>query len=388
MDIDSVYQPISERLGDILIEKLTIRDDPFDRLYLIVAFVKKSGVSRIQDAFNKFKEGGGEIKAVVGIDSQGTTKEGLELLYTLCNELYVFHDENIGQSFHPKIYILEREEERAEIYIGSSNLTKGGLFSNYETNIKLDLDLTNSNDNEIFQHFLSVFSYYSNTDDEYDRCKAITNELIQSLESGGYLGNEQIQERRRLLEGERRTEGQSGLEQFIRIFGSKHFEEPPPPYREEVEAPIEEIEITNIGFWKRLSNNDVSLTSSPGQIIIPIRYLSYFPNMDNWIDTSSGGKQADIFFDVIFVDRDGNERLIKDVRTIFYVPAPHHPRPNQELRFTFRNRDILESLRVGDILEFRRVKDENLWFKITLLDENNKRYSRYDSTGRKSDVIL
>jgi|GEM_PF-3868672 len=37
-----------------------------------------------------------------------------------------------GNTFHPKIYLFANEERQAELFIGSNNLTKGGLFTNYE----------------------------------------------------------------------------------------------------------------------------------------------------------------------------------------------------------------------------------------------------------------
>lgn len=373
-----IYQPIHDYLGNILIEKLTNREITFDNLYIIVAFAKKSGVSKIQQALTIFRRNGGKIKVVVGIDSKGTTIEGLELLYNLCDEVYVFHDNNPLQNFHPKIYILEKEGEYAEIYIGSSNLTRGGLFSNYEGNIGIILDLGKNDEKEIFDEFIQLFNYYSNINDEHNRCKQVNNELITQLEDLGYLDSEIIQQSIRTTP-RIESEEQLRLEEFTHIFGSASFE------IEEIETAI--IPVIDDGFWKKLSNNDVSLTSSPGQIIIPKRFLAFLPPFINWRDMPSGGRQADIFFDVKYIDKNGVEQIVKDARAIYYIPAPHHPRPNQEIRFTFRNKEILRNLTAGDILEFRRTSNSTIWFVITQLNEEDPRYRRYSSTGKKCGII-
>ncbi len=63
------------------------------------------------------------------------------MLSQLTDELFIYHDEDESHSFHPKIYIFEKMGEKAKICIGSSNLTAGGLFTNYEADIELNLDL-------------------------------------------------------------------------------------------------------------------------------------------------------------------------------------------------------------------------------------------------------
>lgn len=108
-------------------------------------------------------------------------------------------------------------------------------------------------------------------------------------------------------------------------------------------------------FWKTLSSNDVSTTSSPGQIIIPIRFLSFFEPLQQTKAADAGGKgrQWDSTFRVDFTD--GTFTQSVQARCIVYEPETGHPRQNTEVRFTFRDRAILERLSVGDILIFKQT---------------------------------
>lgn len=110
------------------------------------------------------------------------------------------------------------------------------------------------------------------------------------------------------------------------------------------------------GFFKRLSRNDASLTDSPGQMIIPRRFLSFFPEMEESMDNSAtgGSRQRSCTFPLTYLNGE-KEIEVPGARAMLYVPAQGHKRRNPELRFTFRNREILEEVDEGDILVFTRL---------------------------------
>lgn len=112
-------------------------------------------------------------------------------------------------------------------------------------------------------------------------------------------------------------------------------------------------------FFKRLSRNDASHTDSPGQMIIPRRFLSFFPEMEESMDNSASGgsRQRSATFPLTYISGD---RVIdvEGARVILYVPAEGHARRNPEMRFTFRNRDILAEVDEGDVLVFSRRNGE------------------------------
>ena len=99
----------------------------------------------------------------VGVDVRGTSVEGLESLRNCLGghgEVRVFHN-NHGPTFHPKMYVFSNNRN-AEVIIGSGNLTRGGLFENYEASIALTLDLTDADDHALFTSLEVILDGYSN----------------------------------------------------------------------------------------------------------------------------------------------------------------------------------------------------------------------------------
>ena len=123
-------QPFQGQLGNILIDK--IENYEYSNLTIFSAFAKNSGVLRLKASLEKFKESTGHIRAFIGIDLDGTSYEALLNLFSLCDELYVIHSENMTTTYHSKIYLLENAS-CAWCAIGSNNLTGGGLWTNFES---------------------------------------------------------------------------------------------------------------------------------------------------------------------------------------------------------------------------------------------------------------
>lgn len=371
-------QPADGAMGYVLEEILSGGTQfSFNTFYFLVAYAKRSGVGRIISFLKKFRNNGGEIKAVVGIDQKNTSYEALMDLLEICNELYVYHNEDFSRTYHPKLYLFESVEKEALVSIGSSNLTAGGLYTNYEINAIYNLDLLQESDSQKFFELVSVFQYYTNPE---TGCSFLVNpDFIENLLRNKYINKED--ELRKSIVNQIRT----NAERKVRIFSRQSF--PEPPARTVVPQQDRRIVVaqsTDIGFWKKLSKNDVSLTSSPGQIIIPISFLEYFPPLSDPIITQSGAEQSDAFFNVIYESPSGDIVKIENARVIFYEPAPWHPRPNSEIRFTFRNHEILTGLGKEDLLEFRRSYEPSVWFIIRHIKPTSDEYENYQ--GRFSTL--
>lgn len=140
VDMKLVYQPAPRhRLGDLLREELA-RD--WTDFRAAVAFVKSSGVRHLAEPLANFSRKG-RIDLVVGIDHGGTSYEGLRDLMASVGSggrVSVFHN-TLPFTFHPKVYVF-KSAKAAEVFIGSGNLTEGGLFTNYEVGTRVRLDLT------------------------------------------------------------------------------------------------------------------------------------------------------------------------------------------------------------------------------------------------------
>jgi len=113
---------------------------------------------------------------LVGVDEGGATVEGLEIAIDLFDTAHVFHDPG-GRTFHPKIYVVEGAV-RATAIVGSGNLTRGGLFTNYEGAVVADLDLGVDDD---ARYLSEIRAYYDRLMAVDGACKLLTVGLIDDL---------------------------------------------------------------------------------------------------------------------------------------------------------------------------------------------------------------
>lgn len=187
-----VNQPYDEQLGFQLIN--AIESNQFSQLTIIVAYAKLSGVYRISPYLEKFRNNGGSIRCVIGIDQQNTTYDALGQLLKLADEVYIFHSECVSQTFHIKCYWL-LGENACWYAIGSNNLTAGGLFSNYELSISsLLIGEEAQKENMVFSNIYSTYT------DEKSACShRLDEEFLEKLISSGYVVKE-LQQRKVLAE--------------------------------------------------------------------------------------------------------------------------------------------------------------------------------------------
>jgi len=228
--MEIINQPRAGKLGDKLIELLRKSGvERFDIFYITVAYIRRSGVIRLKSSMEEFKEAGGIVKSIAGIDQKNSSIEGLQMLAELSNEMFIFHNEVPNMTFHPKLYIFEKQNHKATVLIGSGNLTEGGLYTNYELKSIFEFDLTIPEENRKFEEIKSVFISYSDTSSPL--CKVATPDQIRALIDRGYIRSETslaIQNR-----DINRTNVSSSRE---RIFGSESIRLP------RIARPVEEAE--------------------------------------------------------------------------------------------------------------------------------------------------
>lgn len=134
--MELMNQPVTGQLGNRLIELLESPD--YHTLNIVVAFAKNSGVLRLKNSLKSFRERGGIVNVYVGVDLGGTSYEALTALLLHTDSLNVVHSEN-GQTFHAKIYQLLGKEQGL-IVVGSHNLTAGGLWTNFESSVIIQVE--------------------------------------------------------------------------------------------------------------------------------------------------------------------------------------------------------------------------------------------------------
>lgn len=396
-----INQPYDGNLEDELISFLDAQSS-LEYIFISVAYAKMSGVNRLYNRFNDLLATGCTIIVAAGIDQKNTSYEALNQLLNVTTQLFIYHDTNPGVTYHPKIYYIQSPDHTA-VFTGSNNLTAGGLYLNDE------IFTYHYDDYSLAPTLGNIINRY--TDINSDFCYLADSSFIEEL----YIQN--------LILSESQINASLGSNQnfnrnnYVNIFGRSN-----PPRRvniltnntinetleiedsrsfntnnEHLEIPISPISL-NLDelpscFWKVLSNNDVSTTSSPGQMIIPISFESFF-TFRNPIETQSGGQQSEFIFDaeVCIVNESNaydNINFVFGARAVLYTPAPNHPRQNTEIRFTFRNRQIFNQLEASDILLFvprTLTEDNSASFVIyvikptapiyqTIRQPNNSRYA-------------
>jgi HKD family nuclease len=181
-------QPFNGQLGNQLIKLL---DSPnYHTLNIVVAFAKNSGVLRIKDSLEKFRERGGKVNAYVGVDLGVTSYEALSNLLICTDSLNIVHAEK-GQTFHTKIYQF-LGKENGMIVIGSHNLTGGGLWTNFESSAHISVEMSNSEDAEML---IEQEGYFKSLNSLQDLCMPITaKDDIEKLLQNGYIAKEVSQQ--------------------------------------------------------------------------------------------------------------------------------------------------------------------------------------------------
>lgn len=130
-------QPLGSRrlLDDI---KRCLADPALNEFGFVVAFAKVGPLYRIQELLRQWRAAGKSSAGIFGIDHCGTSIQALEFAVDHLDS--VFYTQHKGNSFHPKIYWF-RGKTKAIAYIGSNNLTMGGMELNFEATVELQFEL-------------------------------------------------------------------------------------------------------------------------------------------------------------------------------------------------------------------------------------------------------
>jgi HKD family nuclease len=115
------------------------------RLTVVVAWAREEGVIWLLDALGDRLS---DIRMVTGVNERGTTVEAMLRLLPVTSELWVYFKHS-RQTFHPKLYAFEgglAGKTTISILVGSSNLTAGGLVSNFEASLGARADSADGDD--------------------------------------------------------------------------------------------------------------------------------------------------------------------------------------------------------------------------------------------------
>jgi superfamily II DNA or RNA helicase/HKD family nuclease len=140
--------------------------DSADRIDLVIAFIRFSGIRPLQDALRRHCEAGRELRVLTTTYTGSTEGSALELLQSLGARVRVSYDQSATR-LHAKAWLFHRASGFSTSYIGSSNLTHSAQVSGLEWNVRI----AGARNPDVIDKITAVFeSYWHNPEFRaYDR---------------------------------------------------------------------------------------------------------------------------------------------------------------------------------------------------------------------------
>lgn len=174
MQVDLLVQP-EVQIGAEILRLLDDVPAP-NEIIFVSAFATRAALLRFREPIQRLKDQGALIRIVLGIDLKVTTREALQEVYSWKVDARIFKNSIIRHVFHPKIFLCKRDN-RADLIVGSCNLTDGGYFGNYECAVLLTYDL--ANDRHSYEAHLRTLSKFLDPRDPTTH--KLTLELLEYL---------------------------------------------------------------------------------------------------------------------------------------------------------------------------------------------------------------
>lgn len=165
----------------------SIQDPRFQRITIIVAFLRLSGLSKLISFIKAAKERNVEMTFVIGINQYVTSKEALELLINHGVSTYTYYGDNV--TFHPKLYLFEGIDLN-RIIVGSSNFTSRGLFHNIESSIMVQFTGDDRSGNKLLTEIKDYYEPIIEASDS--NIEHVTQSHIDSLYERGIIPSEKF----------------------------------------------------------------------------------------------------------------------------------------------------------------------------------------------------
>lgn len=218
MKISFLGQGLSNSItsvGDLLIESLS--DKKFNKFIFFAAFASSAGINGLSKYIKASKKYMTNQTVFIGIDQNGTSKEALESLLKLKINTRIYHTTSYV-IFHPKIYLFEGDSYY-RIILGSSNLTKPGLFQNIEASLLVEFDKLDQEGMHLLRQIYDYFGSFLNGTNA--NVQILSKELIKELYRLKVIPNEkkrkEIQEKNKLST---KATGKTTLADIKRLFPS------------------------------------------------------------------------------------------------------------------------------------------------------------------------
>lgn len=133
-----------------------------NRIDLIMAFIRRSGIRPLRERLQKFVSNGGRLRVLTTTYTGSTEAAALEWLEELGAEVRVSYD-TTSTRLHAKAWLFHRESGFSTAYVGSSNLTYSAQAPGLEWNLRV----SGARNRSIVEKMEAVFeSYWEEADFE------------------------------------------------------------------------------------------------------------------------------------------------------------------------------------------------------------------------------
>lgn len=155
------------RVGSVLEAEI----DSADRIDLIVAFIRWSGLRLIAPKLHTFIGRGGKLRVITSTYTGSTERRAIDQLVSLGAQVKVSYQTD-NTRLHAKAWLLHRESGFSTVFIGSSNLSTSAMVDGLEWNVRL----SQTDAPTIVEKFSATFeSYWAEADFEpYDPTRDAT----------------------------------------------------------------------------------------------------------------------------------------------------------------------------------------------------------------------
>ncbi|MFZ4797792.1 MAG: phospholipase D-like domain-containing protein [Bacteroidia bacterium] len=134
-----------------------------EEITICTAFLKFSGLKSLLELINQKKT---KVTFFVGTNFYQTEPSALKQLFNDGHTIYLNREKS--PTFHPKIFLFRTQNE-VKIFIGSANLTSGGLETNIETSVECNTTIDSTLHNDLLEQL------------DYFRTKSKRIELLETI---------------------------------------------------------------------------------------------------------------------------------------------------------------------------------------------------------------